>query len=189
LLAHEVSTHLVTYFNGSMQSLAFLTTGLAGYDELQEGLALIAEYLVGGLTEGRLRLLAGRVIAVQRLTEGAGFVDIFRELRLEHGFADQTAFFIAMRVTRGGGLTKDAVYLRGLVRLLEYFREGKPIEPLFAGKFATRHLAFVRELTERELLKPPVWRPLFLDDADAGRRLEHLAGGRSVFDLCERSES
>ena len=34
-------------------------TGLTGYDTLQEGLAVLSEYLVGGLSRPRLRLLGG----------------------------------------------------------------------------------------------------------------------------------
>ena len=66
LLQHEVGTHLVTYFNGSSQPLRLLQVGLSGYDALQEGLAVLSEYLVGGLSEARMRTLAARVIAVDR---------------------------------------------------------------------------------------------------------------------------
>ena len=50
LLQHEIGTHVVTHVNGSRQPLRLLGAGLAGYDETQEGLAVFAEYLVGGLT-------------------------------------------------------------------------------------------------------------------------------------------
>ena len=64
LLHHEVGTHVVTFVNGSHQPLRILASGLAGHEETQEGLAVLAEYLVGGLTAGRLRQLAARVVAV-----------------------------------------------------------------------------------------------------------------------------
>ncbi len=63
LIQHEVGTHVLTYHNGKAQPLRHLYTGLAGYDALQEGLAVLSEYLVGGLSRPRLRLLAGRVVA------------------------------------------------------------------------------------------------------------------------------
>lgn len=62
LLPHEVGTHLVTQVNGSAQPVRVLGTGLAGYDETQEGLAVLAEIACGGLTSFRLRQLAGRVL-------------------------------------------------------------------------------------------------------------------------------
>ena len=58
LLHHEVGTHLVTQANGSHQPIKVLGVGLAGYDETQEGLAVLAEIACGGLTAFRLRQLA-----------------------------------------------------------------------------------------------------------------------------------
>lgn len=67
LLQHEVGTHLVTHINGSFQPIRMMATGLAGYEETQEGLAVFAEFLVGGLSTFRLRQLAARVVAVDRM--------------------------------------------------------------------------------------------------------------------------
>ena len=77
LLQHEIGTHLLTYYNGLVQPFQLLHTGLAGYDSLQEGIAVLTEYLVGGLSKPRLRLLAARVVAVQMLLSGADFVETF----------------------------------------------------------------------------------------------------------------
>ena len=41
-------------------------SGLAGYEGMQEGLAVLAEYLVGGMTAARLRLIAARVDRLRR---------------------------------------------------------------------------------------------------------------------------
>ena len=73
LLAHEVSVHLLTWFNGSTQGLGIFRTGLARYEGVQEGLGVFAEWAVGGLTATRLRVLAGRVIAVDAMLRGADF--------------------------------------------------------------------------------------------------------------------
>ncbi|WP_255702947.1 tyrosine/phenylalanine carboxypeptidase domain-containing protein [Antarcticibacterium sp. 1MA-6-2] len=50
LIQHEVGTHVLTFHNGSWQPLQQLKIGLADYDPLQEGLAVMSEYLVDGLT-------------------------------------------------------------------------------------------------------------------------------------------
>ena len=71
LLHHEVGTHVVTYQNGARQPLKLLTIGLPGYDETQEGLAVLAEYLTGGLDPRRLRVLAARVVAIAQMLDGA----------------------------------------------------------------------------------------------------------------------
>ena len=103
-LAHEIGTHVLTYYNGQQQPLREFYTGMAGYEPLQEGLAVLAEYLVGGLSRARLRLLAGRVIAVQSIFQGADFIETFYVLYKQYHFSKATAFNIAMRVYRGGGL-------------------------------------------------------------------------------------
>jgi uncharacterized protein (TIGR02421 family) len=183
LIAHEIGTHIVTYVNGRAQPFRQLYVGLPGYDELQEGIAVLSEYLVGGFSRPRLRLLAARVVAVARMVEGADFVEVFRELDRAYDFAQRTAFTIAMRVFRGGGLTKDAVYLRGLAGLLTYLREGGALEPLLVGKLGAEHVPIIEELQWRKVLTPPPLRPRYLDDPDAGERLARIRNGVTVLDL------
>lgn len=185
LLHHEVGTHIVTWANGKSQRLSQLHTGLAGYDELQEGLAVLAEYLVGELSVARMRLLAGRVIAVRRLIEGETFPGIFHELRA-HGFTQQQSFTISMRVWRSGGLTKDAVYLRGLVRLLEYLARGGDLDLLFIGKITEAHVDLVRELRRRRILRDPPLRPRYLEMPESIERLERIREGASLLDLIRK---
>ncbi len=188
LLQHEVGTHLVTHFNGGAQPFRQLQVGLAGYDALQEGLAVLAEHLVGGLSRPRLRLLAARVVAVHRLIEGAGFLDTFRLLWRSWGFTQQVAYTITMRVYRGGGLTKDVLYLAGLMAIIEYLREGGEIEPLLIGKIAAEHVPLVRELTRRQVLRPAPLRPRYLDIPEALARLSRVRSGLSVAALLEGTE-
>jgi len=185
LLQHEVGTHVVTYYNGLAQPFHQLRVGLAGYEALQEGLAVLAEYLVGGLTRPRLRLLAARVLAAQSVTDGASFVDCFRQLEGQ-GFDQRTAFGIAVRVLRGGGLTKDALYLQGLVEVLRHLGSGGRLRPLLVGKIATDHIPIIRELQWREVLVPPPLTPRYLDLPHVAARLERVREGIEVIDLIER---
>lgn len=184
-LAHEIGTHVVTFYNGRSQPFHQLHAGMAGYEALQEGMAVLSEYLVGQLNSSRLRLLAGRVLAVHSLTHGASFIDTFRELTHSHGFNDGMAFNIAMRVYRGGGFTKDAVYLRGLATLLEYLGEGNDLELLFLGKIALEHLPFIEELKWRKVLKAGPLRPRYLDDPEVAERLKRLQQGQTLQQLVE----
>ena len=185
LLQHEVGTHVLTYFNGRAQPFQQLYTGLAGYEELQEGLAVLAEYLVGGLSRPRLRLLAGRVIAAACLIDDASFVETFRVLHKQYGFKQKTAFTITVRVYRGGGLTKDAVYLRGLVEVLNYLHEGGRLEPLFVGKIAANHIPIIRELQSRQVLHAIPLRPRYMDDPQTDIKIARLRGGVSVLNLLD----
>lgn len=186
LINHEIGTHMVTYYNALTQPFRLLHSGFSGYDETQEGLAVLAEYLCGGLTVGRVRLLAARVIAARRLTEGADFVQIFRELRREYDFSSETAFTITLRTFRGGGLTKDAMYLRGFAHIFNYLRQGGSIEPLFIGKFSIQHIEIINELVHRKVLHKAPLTPYYLQEPLAKKRLEEIRSGLTFFDLIRR---
>ena len=183
LLQHEVGTHVLTYYNGRAQPFRQLYSGLAGYEAFQEGLAVLAEYLVGGLSRPRLRLLAARVLATRHMIDGATFVDTYRQLDGLYGFDRRTAFTVAMRIYRGGGLTKDAVYLRGLRQMLEYLASKGEFEPLLIGKIAFDHVPIVRELQWRNVLRDPPLSPRYLEMPEALSRLETVRKGMTALDL------
>jgi uncharacterized protein (TIGR02421 family) len=185
LMHHEIGTHVVTYQNGARQPLKMLTTGLPGYDETQEGLAVLAEYLTGGLDPRRLRVLAGRVVAIAEMLDGAGFLEIFESLRAKHGIPTRTAWSITIRVFVGGGSVKDAIYLRGIKRILESLAEGVSLDVLFVGKLALDHIPLIQDLLDREVLVAPWVRPRWLDVPGAQERLARLREGASVTDLFE----
>lgn len=183
LLQHEVGTHVISHSNGLAQPLGLLASGLAGYEETQEGLAVAAEYLVGALTPSRIRVLAGRVVAIHALVGGASFVDCHRLLTGEHGFSPSQAFSICMRVYRSGGLTKDAIYLRGLKDVLAYLGAGHDLEPLLLGKLALSDVPAIEELRWREYLKPPRLIPRFLGAPGADTAMKRLRSGTSLLQL------
>ena len=174
LLQHEVGTHLVTQVNGTAQPIQVLGTGLAGYDETQEGLAVLAEIGCGGLTPFRLRQLAARVLTVHRMTQGASFVESWEAL-VDAGFPKASAFTTTMRAYRSGGLTKDAIYLRGLVDLLCHLKGGGSLDHLWLGKFSLADLPLVQQLAESDILNRPRLLPRWLDDTAAAERLTFAA--------------
>ncbi len=174
LLHHEVGTHLLTYFNGRSQPFRQLYTGLAGYEELQEGLAVMAEYLSGGLTTNRLRTLAGRVIAVRSMMDRRPFPETFALLSEEYHLSPRKAFVTTLRAYRAGGLTKDVIYFRGLRELHAHLAAGHDIEPLYVGKIALHHLPYLQELRRRGIIAAPAILPRFWDDKRIRKRLEDL---------------
>jgi uncharacterized protein (TIGR02421 family) len=169
--------------------LKLLTIGLPGYDETQEGLAVLAEFLTGGLDPRRLRVLAARVVAVDMMLDGAEFLDIFESLRAEHRIPRKTAWIIAIRVVVAGGSVKDAIYLRGITRLLEALGEGISLDALFVGKLALDHIPLIQDLLDRDVLQAPWVRPRWLDVPGAQERLDRLRAGASVTDLYEGDAS
>ncbi len=186
LIQHEVGTHVLTYYNGSQQPLSLLKTGLADYDPLQEGLAVMAEYLVDGLTANRLRTLAGRVIAGSALMEGGDFQQIFRLLSSEYGFSGERAFNITSRIMQGGGFLKDIIYLKGLVELRHHLQNGGEFEPLLAGKFGLKHIGIIKELTERKILKEPVLKPSYLLTENVQNKLNLIKEGLPLSKMITR---
>ncbi len=188
LIAHEIGTHVLTFINGKTQAFQQLYTGFPGYDELQEGLAVLSEYMVDGLTGTRMRLLAARVVAARQMIDGASFVDVFRELNKVYGFERRTAYSITTRTFRGGGLTKDAVYLRGLIQLLEYLKKGGELEPLFVGKISAEHVPIVKELQWRKVLKPAPMYPSYFKDPKTISKLNDLRNGLTLINLIKLKE-
>ena len=182
-LAHEIGTHIVTHYNGSQQPFRELYAGMAGYEPLQEGLAVLAEFLSYELSHARMRLLAGRVMAVDMISNGANFIESFRLLENEYGFSKNEAFTISMRVYRGGGYTKDFIYLQGLVNVLHYLADGRQLEQLYIGKISYEHLDFIEELQWRKVLTAPRLRPRFLDDPRARSRLKQLQDGKNIVQI------
>ena len=184
LIQHEVGTHIVSHANGKAQPLKLLYIGFPDYDPLQEGTALLAEWLSGGLHSLRLRLLAARVWAVNSLIKGADFIETFRALHGDHGFSARASWSLTMRVYRGGGFTKDAVYLRGLAWLLDYLgQKNAEFDLLWSGKISAETLSLVRELHLRGVLEPMKLRPRFLDTELAVERLGQMRAGMTVMDL------
>lgn len=182
LLQHEVGTHLVTQVNGLAQPIRMLGAGLAHYDETQEGLAVLAEIACGGLTASRLRQLAARVVAVHALVGGASFVETYR-LLTGHGLPAGSAYSVAMRVYRAGGFTKDAIYLRGLLALLEHVAHGGVLDLLFLGKFSLEDLPLVQDLADRGLLAPARLTPRYLSEAQTAGRIHDAARADDLVSL------
>ena len=183
LLQHEVSVHVLTCINGRAQGLGIFGDGLAGYEGIQEGLGVFAEFAVDGLTDARLRLLAARVVAVDAMLRGATFHECHRLLVDDHGFADRGAFNIVARVYRSGGLAKDAIYLRGLQAVFDFIATGRDLDPFWFGKIASHHVPVVDELLARGMLSTPAARPEFLSRPSASRHVARIREGCSFIDL------
>jgi uncharacterized protein (TIGR02421 family) len=186
LLAHEVGTHVLTFANGRDQPLQMLSLGVAGYDELQEALGVLGEHLTGGIAHSRLRTLASRVKAAHLRSRGASFRETHEEL-VSLGFTRREAFTTVMRAFRGGGTTKDAIYLRGLMRLLDHLRTGTDLNSLYVGKISFEAIPLIADLTARGVLGEAPLRPAFLDEIGAEQKLEAIKNGAQIIDLGGRA--
>ncbi|MEO6388902.1 MAG: tyrosine/phenylalanine carboxypeptidase domain-containing protein [Croceibacterium sp.] len=183
LLSHEVSVHLLTGFNGAQQGLSIFSTGLAGYEEIQEGLGVFAEWAVGGLTVPRTRLLAGRVVAVHAMLAGADFLECYRLLHHDCGIRPRRAFGITARVYRSGGLAKDAIYLRGFFRVMEWLADGGDMEPFWRAKIAMVHVPVMEQLFKRGLLNEAKLTPEFMQRESTAKRIARYRQSPSIAQL------
>lgn len=183
LIQHEVGTHVLTFFNGSKQPLSQLSQGLANYDSLQEGMAVLSEYFTGCLTPNRMRTLAGRVIAGEALLDDADFKEVFNLLCSTYGFSKEPAFNITSRIFQGSGFLKDIIYLRGMVRLMEYLQHNGDFEFLLSGKYALEQVPLIKNLTQREILKPAKIKPRYLQSDTFNQCLKKIRNGISLCNM------
>ena len=137
LITHEIGTHVLRYENGLMQPYMIFASGLPGYFETEEGLAVVNEEKAGVLSRRILKVYAARAIGVQMASDST-FREVYDYMR--RFFTKDDAWKIAVRVKRGlsdtsqpGGLTKDHLYLNGYYKVKNYLKKGS-ITKLYYGK-------------------------------------------------------
>lgn len=171
LIEHEGFVHSATALNGRMQPrLSCLSLNAPRTTATQEGLATFAELLTNSIDLARLRRLALRIGGIQAALEGADFIEVFRYF-LEAGQSESESYFSAARIFRGGDpkggsvFTKDAVYLRGLVRtktfLIAALAERKVHYPqiLFTGRLTWGDVAELEPFFESGWITPGAYVP------------------------------
>ena len=160
LAHHEIGIHLVTTYNGLQQPLKIFSNGMPENVETQEGLAVFSEYMGGALTLKRLKELAYRVLASDSLIKGYSFADTFDLIYGKHKLNRKEAFAITLRAHRGGGFTKDHLYLSGLRKIYKRYKQEKPMDVLLTGKVALsdepnikylHHLGLAQSITHKSL--------------------------------------
>lgn len=148
---HEIGVHLVTTMNGLLHKLKIFSHGFPNNEETQEGLAVFSEYMSGNLTIKRLKELAYRVISVHSLAKGYTFSKTFRLLHNTYDLDRETAFYITMRAHRGGGFTKDYLYLSGLKKVYDYYHNQKDMSLLLTGKVSLEYVNNIENLITKGL--------------------------------------
>ena len=155
LSQHEIGVHMLTTMNANKQPLKFLLLGTPNNVETQEGLAVLSEFLTGTMHINRLKDLAYRVIAVNMMVKGKGFREIFEHFVDHHHFTRDKAFDLTARVMRGGGFTKDYLYLRGFIKIYNQHKRGDSFEHLLIGKTSVEYSDLLKELIGRGYVKRP----------------------------------
>jgi len=153
LANHEIGVHLVTTFNGLLQPLKIFSHGFPKNVETQEGLSVFSEYMSGALTLRRLKELAYRVLASDSLIKGYSFADTFDLIHGTYKLNRNDAFTITLRAHRGGGFTKDRLYLSGLKKIYKRYTEGASMDLLLCGKVSLAYEEQIKYLQSLGLAK------------------------------------
>jgi len=153
LANHEIGVHLVTTFNGLQQPLKIFSNGLPNNVETQEGLAVFSEYMSGALTLKRLKELAYRVLASDSLIKGYSFSDTFDLIHNQYKLNRNDAFSITLRAHRGGGFTKDRLYLSGLRKIFSRYSKEESMDNLLTGKVSMDYEDSIKRLYKLGLAK------------------------------------
>jgi len=167
---HEGWVHVGTTLNGAMQPYcSFLSKGSPSCSVIQEGLAIITEVVSFSSYPGRMRKITNRVIAIDKVMQGANFLDIYRYF-IECGLREDDSYNQTVRVFRGstptgGPFTKDLSYAKGFVLIYNFIcfaisqNRVDTIPLLFTGKLALDDLPLLIELKEQGLITAPIYLP------------------------------
>ncbi|NQX85950.1 MAG: DUF1704 domain-containing protein [Flavobacteriaceae bacterium] len=150
LTNHEIGVHMLTTMNGLLHPLKIFSHGFPNNVETQEGLAVFSEYMSGNLTIKRLKELAYRVIAVDSLAKGYSFSKTFRLLHNTYDLNREDAFYMTVRAHRGGGFTKDYLYLTGLIKVFNYHKQCKDLSLLLTGKVSMEYVDTIQYLIQEK---------------------------------------
>lgn len=170
LKIHEVEVHVFRGVNGYRQPYRIFAEGLAGYNETEEGLALVVEKAAGCHVKDtrQMKLYAGRALCVGLCLEGS-FYEVFSALR--EYFPDDLAYRLAERGKRGlvdtslpGGFTKDAHYISGMAAVQGFLDKGGDPSLLYAGKVGLGDIPAIGELLADGSLVAPKYLPRCLKE-------------------------
>jgi uncharacterized protein (TIGR02421 family) len=158
LVNHELGVHVLTMHNALVQPLDILKIGLPFNTLTQEGLAILSEYLSGALLIKRLKILSLRVVGVSLMLKGYDFKSVFMVFVDEYKIDPDNAFSMTSRIFRGGGFTKDYLYLRGFKLAYKAYMSGENIFNLLIGKTSFQYQKEIVELIDRNILLAPKYK-------------------------------
>jgi hypothetical protein len=173
---HEVLGHAIAAANARDQPIRLFEIGTAGSFSAQEGVALWLEEKAGVLDAYRLRTIGARVLATDRMHQGASFGECARWLHRDHGFSPIDSISIAERAYRGGGVARDAGYLSGWLEVRAALGDGTvTLDAMRVGRVGIDVAAKLPELIACGLARAPRYRPslaLSLPLTDSGTSLD-----------------
>ena len=172
----EIETHCLTAQNGNLhKNCEFLAFGGPRTTMTQEGLAIFFEMYGHSLSQQRFVSLGERVNAVKMVEDGANFIELYRWYK-ERSASEMEAFLLAQRIFRGAKLdgkyplTKDVVYLAGLLGVYNFLRISVKhqnrflVESLVCGRIALEDVPTIAWMRSSGLLDGPKYVPWWLEN-------------------------
>ncbi|MCK5451067.1 MAG: DUF1704 domain-containing protein [Candidatus Omnitrophica bacterium] len=161
LKVHEIKVHIYRGENGAEQTLRIFQEGFAGYNETEEGLAIVAEEKYGCLKKDRrqMKLYAARALGSD-LCGRMSFYEAFKEMR--EFLPEDISYRIIERGKRGmrdtsvpGGMTKGYHYISGWLKMKKYIKNGNDLSILYVGKVGLGDIDAIKRLRDKGLVKSP----------------------------------
>ncbi|MBN1605404.1 MAG: DUF1704 domain-containing protein [Polyangiaceae bacterium] len=148
IVVHELFGHVLPRERAAREPVGLFRVGSASSSEDEEGRALCIEERARCLGGSRRTELARRHLAALAIRDGALWPDVV-ELVMSTGAALERALSLAARVSRGGGLAREIVYLPALSRV----RQALELEPdleawMRRGRISVHAARRLRELGE-----------------------------------------
>ena len=200
LEVHEGWVHVGTTLNGAMQPQCFfLSKGSPSCSVIQEGLAVITEVVCFASYPARMRKITNRVIALDKISQGANFIDIYRYF-IECGLTEEDSYNHSVRLFRGsiptgGAFTKDLSYAKGFALIYNFIRFAisqhrvDVVPLLFSGKLVLDDLPLLSDLRDHGILASPVYLPPPFKDLSALSAWMSFSLFLNKFDLNEIQKS
>ena len=82
------------------------------------------------------------------------FSKTFRSLHNTFDLNREDAFYITARAYRGGGFTKDYLYLTGLKKIYNHYKQGKDLGNLLTGKVTLEYAHQIEYLIQQGYAVP-----------------------------------
>ncbi len=117
-------------------------------------------------------------MAIQSKIDGNSFAKTFAMIHEEYNLSRDDAFYLVTRVYRGGGYTKDYLYLTGFSEILNYKRQGNKLDNLLIGKVNLKYLPIIESLMQKKLaVKPKYITKAFRKPKSSGPVIDFIVKG------------
>lgn len=136
-LVHELDGHARSAQGAASMSRVLAAVGTAESTCDQEGVSLACEAAAGYLDAGRQREIGARYLAAHAVAGGASFEATCA--LLTPYMPPASALEVSERAFRGGGTVRDAIYLRGYLKVKQALEKGQAsLDTLQCGKCSVR---------------------------------------------------